>query len=129
MERRSFRFPVFSYQDRLNKEDRIRALMHEMSSGKWKFPPRVGHKPKGEKNDVMEVFLKEEFERWTPDGGAPHDDLLDVMGITLRPCFSERARWPSKDNVTAFPQSSILTTRHNISRSRGPSSGVSSWAR
>jgi hypothetical protein len=100
MNRRSFRFPIEKIPRdpiprQLSKEERIRSLMMEMDAGKWLFPKGFGHCPRSDKKkDVLDVFLDKEYRRWTPEGGAEHDDLLDAMAWTSRPGLKRKMPWP-----------------------------------
>lgn len=120
METRSFRFRIDELpHDRMPKEDRIRALQAEMAAKMWFLPPRVGHGPKGDHRDTVDVFKTDEYQLWTPEGGAMHDDMLDCLAHTARPKMKNLLIFPGRvepreteDPYRAAQRKKHLARRH-----------------
>lgn len=106
MENRSFRFQLYPMPpDTLKKEERIRGWQTDISSGgKWRFPLRVGHSPKGDHRDTWQVFMEEEYRWWTPEGGVSHDDGLDILAMVSRKRSNPNSA-PKMGDLLLFPVS------------------------
>lgn len=105
MEARSFRFEMKEMpSDAMSKEGRIKGWSDEVRLGKWWFPAKVGHSPKGDNRDTMAIWLEEEYRRWTPEGGALHDDGLDIMAYASR--YALPGAKPLLGDLLRFPQGS-----------------------
>jgi len=102
MQDRGFSFRLQPYDPRVVKENRIERLQIPFEQGRIYLPRNLWKMRDGRKTDLVAAFLHEQFNVWTPSGGADRDDVLDTLSMAVAPELSRYLRPPDSAHAAEF---------------------------
>lgn len=123
-----FRCKAIPARNRTSKVEMIQHLQRAMQQGRYWFAFKYGRKPRGDTRDVMVAFIEDELRHWTPEGGAMHDDLLDVLSSPLHPKFARKLPWPDISTYRNLANRVRDATQDLYRKPRPPKRKYSAWA-
>lgn len=118
---KGFRFEIKEIPDEKSpKHERISRFQRICCQKRVYFPlGGFGHHPKDDPRDVYAIFFEDEYTKWTPETGALHDDLLDVLSFPLKIRMARRLRFPDTGEIRESVADELHKSGYRRRRHRG----------
>jgi phage terminase large subunit-like protein len=89
-------FRIRDIKEQTPKAERIVRLQPVFEAGRFHFPRELQGMSDGRRVDLVALFRREEYDVWTPETSAKHDDMLDVLAWMVSPATAKFVRAPQR---------------------------------
>jgi hypothetical protein len=133
--REDYRFPVVRLPapgGKESKAERIAYLVAPLEAGGYLVPDKgFGHGSAHSPEDVLQQFLRQEFDLWSPAGSLGDVATLDTLAWTAHPETRNKFRFPetvAPEDERTYMGHRRVADRRRSRRHTGAPAGVSPWA-